>query len=321
MLILRTSSAVSSICCRAVSIMRFAIGVARFTASCDPEIVSVSPRRATLAPLCFESSMRFSSFTPARVSMSAPSVDRRWTIGSSVSCGRAQLQVQVLEILRLHRSRRALEQGARRGCFGKSNHVAKRWRAGKQHRNSVEAERDATMRWRAGAQRLEQEAEPNARFGFVDAQQCKDTALHPLVMNANASAAELGTVHDDIICECANCPRLRIEHCDVIRVRSCERMMHCCKLSRPGVEAEKRKVSDPQKLDLAFAYKLHSSRNLLTRTVERHARDIVAGGYHEAQLTFFEPEHFGAGFAHELGGRAVEHTVRLPDSKQAGGTT
>ena len=77
MLIRSTSSAVSGICCLAVSIIRCAIGIARATDSAFPLIVSVSPRSAIFAPVCFASSIRFSSFTPASVSMSAPSVERR----------------------------------------------------------------------------------------------------------------------------------------------------------------------------------------------------------------------------------------------------
>ena len=51
MLMRSTSSAVSGICCFAVSIMRWAMGIARATASVFPLIASVSPRRAILAPV------------------------------------------------------------------------------------------------------------------------------------------------------------------------------------------------------------------------------------------------------------------------------
>jgi hypothetical protein len=51
------------------------MSVARVTSSAGPEMDIVSPRSATLTPPSRESSTRFPSFTPARVSMSAPSVE------------------------------------------------------------------------------------------------------------------------------------------------------------------------------------------------------------------------------------------------------
>ena len=70
-----TSSGVSSRRCRAISIIRVAISTARSTNSTGPEIVSVSPRNATLTPPRRDSSTRLPSLTPASVNGSAPSVE------------------------------------------------------------------------------------------------------------------------------------------------------------------------------------------------------------------------------------------------------
>ncbi len=80
-----TSSGVSSMRCRARSTMRRAVSVARSTSSPGPEMVIASPRSATFTPNRRESSTRLPSFTPARVSMSAPSVDTFWVVDPSLT--------------------------------------------------------------------------------------------------------------------------------------------------------------------------------------------------------------------------------------------
>ena len=80
-----TSSGVSSRCWRAASIIRCAMPAARATSSDVPEIVSVSPRSVTRAPVTRESSTRLPSLTPASVSGSAPSVERRSVTAPSVT--------------------------------------------------------------------------------------------------------------------------------------------------------------------------------------------------------------------------------------------
>ena len=52
-------------------------------------------------------------------------------------------------------------------------------RAREQHRDPVEAERESAVRRRAGAQPLEQEAEPLLRLRLGDAEQPEDPALQP----------------------------------------------------------------------------------------------------------------------------------------------
>ena len=80
-----TSSGVSSRRWRAASIIRWAMAAARPTSSAVPEIVSVSPRSVMRAPVTRDSSTRLPSLTPARVSGSAPSVERRSVTAPSVT--------------------------------------------------------------------------------------------------------------------------------------------------------------------------------------------------------------------------------------------
>src|SRR6185437_1803702 len=137
--------------------MRMAIPDERSMASAGPDSVSVSPRSVTLTPPTRDSSTRLASFTPASVSGSAPSVDRRCVTSSSLTFGILDADVQVVEILRGDHRRCALEQRARRRCLWKRDHVAKRPGSGELHRNAVEAERDAAVRRSAGPKPFEEE--------------------------------------------------------------------------------------------------------------------------------------------------------------------
>jgi hypothetical protein len=67
------------------------MSLARDTSSVGPEIDIVSPRSATLTPPNLESSTRLPSLTPARVSMSAPSVDSFWVTELSLTLARTPL--------------------------------------------------------------------------------------------------------------------------------------------------------------------------------------------------------------------------------------
>ena len=137
------------------------------------------------------------------------------------------LQRELLQVRLGHRRRRALEERARRGRLGEGDHVAQRGRAGEQHRDAVESERDAAVRRCARAQRLEQEAEPQLRRGVVDAEQREDARLQRGIADADAAAAELEPVVARTSYASARARSgARLEQRDVVGVRRGERMMH-----------------------------------------------------------------------------------------------
>src|SRR6185312_10347126 len=147
--------------------MRMAIPDERSMASGGPDNVSVSPRSVTLTLPTRDSSTRLASFTPASVSGSAPSVDRRCVTSSSLTFGILDADVQVVEILRGDDRGRALQQRARRGRLWKRDHVAKRAGSGELHRDAVEAERDAASPRCAGSQPVEEKTESGLRRRLV----------------------------------------------------------------------------------------------------------------------------------------------------------
>src|SRR5258708_401982 len=199
-----TSSGVRSRRCFAASIMRCAIAAARSTKSLGPVIVIVSPRNVMRTPPRRDSSTRLPSLTPASVNGSAPSVDSFCATDSSAIdvCGLDNLRrpdVEVLEVLRRNFSGRALEQRARGGGLWERDHVTQRACVGELHRDAIEAERDAAVRRRAGAEPLEQESEPRLRGCFIDAEQREDPRLDVRVADADAAATQLRAVEDAVV--------------------------------------------------------------------------------------------------------------------------
>src|ERR1051325_4447272 len=105
------------------------------------------------------------------------------------------------QILRWNGRWRVLEQRPRRRGFRKCNYVTQRRCPGEHHRNTVETERDATVRWCARLERIEQKAEPILRLFFVDTQQTENPLLQRRVVDADAATAKLGSVEHDVVGE------------------------------------------------------------------------------------------------------------------------
>ena len=72
--------------------------------------------------------------------------------------------MQFLQLLLGHRRRRVGHQVDGLGGLGEGNHLAQAGRAGQQHHNAVQAQRNAAVRRRAVLQRVQEEAEARARL-------------------------------------------------------------------------------------------------------------------------------------------------------------
>ncbi len=83
--------------------------------------------------------------------------------------------------------------------LGERDHVAQRVGAGQEHGEAVQAERDAAVRRRAVAQRLEQEAEAALRLVVRDAEQVEHLGLHVRAVDADGAAADLGSVEHQVV--------------------------------------------------------------------------------------------------------------------------
>src|SRR5258708_1423542 len=97
----------------------------------------------------------------------------------------AQADVQLAQLLLVHRRRRVREQVLRALGFWKGDDVADRFGAGHHRDDAVEAERDAAVRRRAVLERVQQEAEFLLRLFGADRQRAEHLRLHLLAVDAH----------------------------------------------------------------------------------------------------------------------------------------
>ena len=109
-------------------------------------------------------------------------------------------EVQRREVSGGDAGRRPLEQRARVGGLREGDHVAQRGCTGQQHRDAIEAEREAAVRRRSGCQRVEQEAEATALLVGGNAEEAEDRRLQRRVRDPDRAAAEfVAVVHRVVV--------------------------------------------------------------------------------------------------------------------------
>src|SRR6266542_68950 len=101
---------------------------------------------------------------------------------------------QLLELACVDRRRSVGHQVAGALVLREGDHVADVRRSRQHHRQTVQAQSDAAVRWSALAQRVQQEAEAPPRFVLAHAQHGEDTLLHPRVVDTDTPAADLATI-------------------------------------------------------------------------------------------------------------------------------
>ena len=118
------------------------------------------------------------------------------------------------------------EQALRALCFGKGNHVANGLGTGHQSDDAVQTKSQATMRWGAVLQSVEQEAEFELRFFGRDLQSVKYFLLHVGAVNTHRTTANFPTVQDHVIAF-GNALLGCCDHPVFVTVfGGCERVMH-----------------------------------------------------------------------------------------------
>ena len=101
------------------------------------------------------------------------------------------------------------------------------------------------MRRRAGAQPLEQEAEPLLRDLLADAEQPEDPALQSGIGDAEASAAQLGAVEHHVVRQRPRPLGSGIEEMQIVGVGRGERVVDRRQRAGRGIPLEEREVHDP----------------------------------------------------------------------------
>ena len=104
------------------------------------------------------------------------------------------------------------------------------------------------MRWRAVAERFEQEAEALLRLGVADAEGAEHLRLHLRAVDADRAAAELQPVEHHVIRARQHRAGIALHLVDVLEPRRRERMVPREVALRLFIPFEEREVDDPHKL-------------------------------------------------------------------------
>src|SRR3954464_2944600 len=106
----------------------------------------------------------------------------------------AQADVQLTQLLLVHRPGRLREQVLRPLGLGEGDDITQRLGAGHEHDEAVQADGDAAVRRGAVLQRVQQEAELRLGFFLADLQRAEHLALHVFAVDPHRSATELDAV-------------------------------------------------------------------------------------------------------------------------------
>src|SRR4029450_6743740 len=107
--------------------------------------------------------------------------------------------------------------------FGEGDHVADRFRATDEHDEPVEAESDAAVRRCAETESAQEMAELLFRFLARQTEDLEHLRLQIAFVDADAAAADLNTVQDNIVRLSANVAiALFLELWQVLGFRSCK---------------------------------------------------------------------------------------------------
>ena len=107
--------------------------------------------------------------------------------------------MQLLELLRVDRRRRAGHQVDGGGGLRERDHLADRRLARQERHHAVEAERDAAVRRRAVFERFEEEAEPGAASSSLMFSSRKIWRCMFVVVDSDAAAANLAAVQHEVV--------------------------------------------------------------------------------------------------------------------------
>src|SRR5450759_2351401 len=111
----------------------------------------------------------------------------------------AQTDVQVAQLSFIHGTGRLGQQTLRALRLGEGDHVADGFRTGHHGHDTVQPERQATMRWRAVLQCIEQETKLELRFFRADVERAEHLRLHRLLMDTHRAAADFRTVQGEVV--------------------------------------------------------------------------------------------------------------------------
>src|SRR5260370_23695504 len=135
---------------------------------------------------------------------------------------RHDLDVELFELRGIDRARRAEHKVLVALGLWKCDDVADVLRARDSHHQAVDARGDATMRWHAVLEGVEQVPELREDPFAAHSKNLEDALLQSTLVDTDAAACDLQTVDDAVVSASAHRIRLRVDQVHVLRPRRSE---------------------------------------------------------------------------------------------------
>ena len=179
---------------------------------------------------------------------------------------------------------RGVDRGRRIGhrllrllVLGKGDHVADVVGADALHDHAIDAPGPTAVGGHAVLEGLEQEPELAMRLFGVDAERREHSLLDRRVGDADAAAADLTPVDDEVVGARAHGERVGLEEVDVVRVDHREGVMRGGDLAGFIAALEHRKFRDPEHVDAILVVERANPTEVVAHRAERSVHDAWHG--------------------------------------------
>ena len=148
------------------------------------------------------------------------------------------------------------------------------------------------MRWGSVSESVQQEAKPLFRFFLFDPDEVKNFLLHDRVVDADTAAGRFVAVADQVVRLGPHAARVGVELAQVLDVGVAERVMLGLPAVLFGAPGIKRKLNNPQDVDVHRVVKFEFPPETHSEIGEgcRHHRRLI--GHEKQQVAVFSVELF-----------------------------
>ena len=198
-------------------------------------------------------------------------------------------QLEHLELLLVHKVRRAGERAGAVAQLGEGHHVAQRAAPQQQHGQPVEAKGEAGVRGCAVAESVDHKAEAGLNLFRGKAQGLEHALLHLPVVDAHRTAAQLHAVEHRVVSLRPHPRRVAFQVGKVLLVGHGEGVMHGHKAVFFFGKFKLGKVGDEQEVELLRVAQIEQVGHAQAELPEHAARHIQFIGAEQNQIALLRP--------------------------------
>ena len=208
---------------------------------------------------------------------------------------RRALDIKLPQLLEISLRRRLGHHLDASVVFRKRDHIANTILASNEHHEAIQAESNATVRWRAEFEGLENMAEEELLLLLVDAQNAEHFRLEIGLVDSQAATADFNTVENNIVGQSADFAIFAgLEKRDVLQARTGERMMDGVPFLLFFAPGEKRKIDNPEEIEGGRSFEgIQHFGNAQTHAAEGLASGFPLVGAKQNEVAFFDGEALG----------------------------